>query len=332
VLAWDLSHNCLGTGSLLRHDGHEFSPETESRLLDSAGKRLPWVAPLIQLRGDWPAICEVLGQRTWSHKVSPCLFCTIPKNVLKSSSSLDNISLSSCSHPLYTHEDYVRDVARARIDVDIHTEADRSVIVQHLEYNKDGLGRVLTADLVRFRLSAGDRLIPSSSCPDTESFGSLRCPVRVSFLRCGKESRIVNLSPLFDIPGFSISRYAIDLMHGWHLGPLQSLVGEIFWLMIRTNVWTHTTRWLSQPLRDKISIVSLKSELWAYYRDRRQRDPTFARSGTEVPLWAACGLFRLPPNVHVVLSSPPCRSLVRFADPTPALSNTLPVTCYVPCV
>jgi hypothetical protein len=45
-----------------------------------AGKPMPHILLVNEVRADWPAMCEVLGFRTWAHAAHPCFLCSCDKS------------------------------------------------------------------------------------------------------------------------------------------------------------------------------------------------------------------------------------------------------------
>ena len=110
ALSWDIGQGCTGVGATHRHDGKPFDPIIDADLLARAGKNLGFVTPVVQLRGDWPAICELLGFRQWAHSKHPCLMCKTSKFTMTSDAALHNVSCTTCPDGWYTREDYDAEV------------------------------------------------------------------------------------------------------------------------------------------------------------------------------------------------------------------------------
>ena len=110
ALSWDIGQGCTGVGATHRHDGKPFDPIIDADLLARAGKNLGFVTPVVQLRGDWPAICELLGFRQWARSKHPCLMCKTSKATMTSDAALHNVSCTTCPDGWYTREDYDAEV------------------------------------------------------------------------------------------------------------------------------------------------------------------------------------------------------------------------------
>ena len=86
-------------------------------------------ACVVEIRGDWPAICEMFCVRNWAHLVFPCQFCKVPKPLMN---SIVGYSLDSCPHDEFTEQDYHDEVA-AHEKVPCWTQHDFSLEVRSCE-------------------------------------------------------------------------------------------------------------------------------------------------------------------------------------------------------
>jgi len=123
ILAWDLNLAAAGKRALLRHDESKFDGEFDSFRAARESDCLGFRIAVIQVRGDWPALCEMAGYRTWSHNVCPCFLCNIPK---KSSAVTNNIGLASAPWQRFTRAQYDAEVARCSVLVTIPDVETRS--------------------------------------------------------------------------------------------------------------------------------------------------------------------------------------------------------------
>ena len=60
--------------------------------------------PLLDLKGDWPAVVSLFGMRTWSHNIHPCPLCTAKKPDLADVSS--SFTASSSRFPEFDEGAY----------------------------------------------------------------------------------------------------------------------------------------------------------------------------------------------------------------------------------
>ena len=89
-------------------------------------------------------------------------------------------------------------------------------------------------------------------------------------------------APLLSVPGVSLDILAIDLLHTWHLGGLGHFVGFAMWCLIRSGIWSRHIPGLLAADQYKISIIHLKTLMWAYYKRRRTTDARFKTTGSQV--------------------------------------------------
>lgn len=130
-------------------------------------------------------------------------------------------------------------------------------------------------------LLAGDRLEASSCLPDVGLFERRSLPFVATFWRGGPAARLRHATPLLNIRGFCLERYAVDLLHSWHLGCLQYVLGEAFWAVINSGALCPALPWLTAADRENTSMRELRAQLATYYAERRRRDPDFARRGSQ---------------------------------------------------
>jgi hypothetical protein len=116
---------------------------------------------------------------------------------------------------------------------------------------------------------------------DVAQFDTNQLPFKCTFMSYSKMSRLTQVSPLFQIPGFSADIIAVDLLHSWHLGGIAEYVGFVFWFIIHSGIFV---RHMTTAALDgyKISLIRLKADLWAYYAERSATDPHFKTAGLKV--------------------------------------------------
>ena len=199
---------------------------------------------------------------------------------MRSLSSITDVSIHGGPCELYETEDYKAEVRAHRIEVTIDTVATRSKVYQVLRYMKKNLGRSLLTDISELGLQANDRLLPSVQLPDISRFETTPVPFLAVFWRGNSEARVIHPSPLLEILGLGIEHYAVDILHAWHLGGIQVFVGHVFWFMLKSKIWGSALSFLSTADDMRIALLRLKSELFSYYKDRRDSDPQWAKSGS----------------------------------------------------
>ena len=75
---------------------------------------------------------------------------------------------------------------------------------------------------------------------------------------------------------------AIDLLHSWHLGPLQRFIAFCLVFILKSKVWATDVPHLSAGEHKQLGMLRLRAELWIYYRMVKRQDPSWADSYSEV--------------------------------------------------
>jgi hypothetical protein len=83
---------------------------TDDRLAMS-GQPLHIVTPLLEFRGDWPAVVELLAMRSWKHKFHPCPCCTAAGDELY---DFTNLSLENSGWEAWTQSDHELEILRCK--------------------------------------------------------------------------------------------------------------------------------------------------------------------------------------------------------------------------
>ena len=159
-------------------------------------------------------------------------------------------------------------------------------ILRHLEYKKAARGRALVCNLPQLSLRKGDRLEPSAALPDVAQFENTPVPFDCTFWVAPEDARLTHGCPLFQVPGVSWSTWAIDIMHSWHLGPLQQLISLTFHFCIGSGLFAPRTVHLDAADRNQMSLLVIKSELFVFYQQLRESDADWKRKGTEAGVGA----------------------------------------------
>ena len=98
------------------------------------------------------------------------------------------------------------------------------------------------------------------------------------------------MCPLFRLPGVSLDTWAIDVMHTWHLGPIQQLVSLSLHFCLESGLWAPMSSGIDAADKKEISLMGIKTELFAFYKELREGDSEWRRKGTEVS-WLTSELF-----------------------------------------
>jgi hypothetical protein len=211
------------------------------------GQTFGFVAPVIQIRGDWPALCEWFACRTWSHTEHPCMFCIIPKKDLATSSYCSGVSIDCSPYDACDAGSHIAEVRAHSIEVLIATPDVQKVVFAQLRYgsHRSNKGRFLACDIPSLNLKAGDRLEPSVGLRNIAELESKTCPFTCLFWRGRSTDRITHASPLMDIEGVSLELYGVDMLHTWALGCVQVYVAFALWHFVRCRVLGSGVAWMN---------------------------------------------------------------------------------------
>ena len=94
----------------MKHNVTNFDEIADAGRKACAGTSLQVVLAVLQLRGDWPAMSQMLGVRIWSHKHHPCLCCRANSGDLKNLPT--NVSLESDGWGTWSDQDHAMEIQR----------------------------------------------------------------------------------------------------------------------------------------------------------------------------------------------------------------------------
>ena len=86
-------------------------------------------------------------------------------------------------------------------------------------------------------LEKGDRLEPTAAMPNVSLLDKLSTfPFTVRFWRRYPDAVCYRRNPLMEPRlGLGLEQFAIDVMHCFFLGIVQSYIGEVFWSIVNAN-------------------------------------------------------------------------------------------------
>ena len=90
---------------------------------------------------------------------------------------------------------------------------------------------------------------------------------------------MVHDCPLTTLSGVGLDMWSLDLMHAWHLGPMQQFVSLAMNHCLDSGLWAPDTA-LDVVDRKRISLLSIKTELFSWYKSQRL-DPDWRGKGSE---------------------------------------------------
>ena len=165
--------------------------------------------------------------------------------------------------------------------VHIETDDQLRTIVRNLEYNHKRRGRILTTNLPRLGLCRGWRLEATSSLPDVGKLEAAEPPLDILFWTADTDARLVHTNPLFRLEGVSLSTWSIDVMHAWHLGPMQQHISLTVHACIDSGVFAPRTVHMDAAGVREVSLLAIKAELFQFYKELRSSDPEWKNKGSE---------------------------------------------------
>ena len=285
-----MNHAAKNENPKRTHEGREF--HEDSVWHRNKDEPLGVHLALINLQGDWPAMAEFLCCRIWAHLRAPCMCCDIPKHAIKDVDALSSVTLDEFPWALFDDAAWNSEVQKCSLTF-IVTDCDaQHQITQNLGYKESRLGRTLLCDLPALGLHAGYRLDPCESLRDVAAFEEQAPPFEVLWWTGGDEDRLTHITPLASIIGFSWAMYGVDILHCWLLGPMQSFVAFCLWHALRCKIFGTNLSWLSLDEENRLGLLQIKNELWAYYRNRRKTDEDWAKRGPRY-FWEIMNLIKL---------------------------------------
>ena len=156
-------------------------------------------------------------------------------------------------------------------------------IARNMEYNRDARGRQLVRDvhLPQLRLRKGWWLEPSRSLPDVAQFEFQAVPFEATFWTAPRNAPLTHGCPLFLLEGVGHNNWCIDLMHAWHLGPLQQLVSLVIHACINSDIFSPRTANMAASDIREVALMAIKAELFQFYKILRAEDPDWKQKGSE---------------------------------------------------
>ncbi len=154
-------------------------------------------------------------------------------------------------------------------------------MVVALRFRQDAYGRALVFDVPSLALQKGDRLEPSTELPDTHRLEHAVLPIRTTWWRFSRRSRVLHYSPILQIEGAGVRMYRVDLLHSWHLGPCGVYVSGVLRFVLAVNDFAPSPKYILAEDARSVALLRLKGELWDYYRSKRATDPDWRKRGSE---------------------------------------------------
>jgi len=232
-----------------------------------AGEPLGFLVAVLFVKGDWMEVACSLGFPSWMHLLMPCPMCWSPLSAI---GLLQGLSALTLPWRKKTWLDYTAACNACEIVVDPLPQPLWRKMRASLAYDKRSgtsasHGRALEIDLPEVGLCKGDRLEPSTHCPDVGAGFDAACPQSVTFWRPRAETLTHHRNPLFDeATGITPDRViVVDWLHTGPLGVLKYFLAWLVWEFIKLNVWCAPAGPLE--VRKEVSALRLRRELFAWY-------------------------------------------------------------------
>lgn len=162
--------------------------------------------------------------------------------------------------------------------VRIPNKAVQSKVFTLLQYS----GRALTNRVPELGLAKGNRLMPCPDMQDVANFEYKSAPFEAVFWVGGIHDRLLHDNPLLLVEGLGLGTFSVDLMHTWHLGPMQQLVSLSLHCCLGAEILNPYTLSLSAEDRKKVGLMAIKADLFQWYKEQH-KDPEWVAKGTEDP-------------------------------------------------
>lgn len=175
----------------------------------------------------------------------------------------------------------------------ISTVLQQKAVFRLLVYKEKRRGRVLAKAFPELGLCQWARLVPSPEMLDVELFEFMAIPFQCSWWVGPLEARVTHDCPLMDLKGVGLEMWSLDLMHGWHLGPLQLLVSLILNFCLDSGLWAPQNGLDAADSR-KISLLAIKAELFQFYKLKRADPDWVAKGSEETSPKLSCKLWSCP--------------------------------------
>ena len=128
---------------------------------------------VVEIRGDLPALAQLMGFRSWAHDSAPCPFCDADGE------NMFNFARCSTTTPTwheYTHEEIEDEIEKHVIKRTIATAHQRHKLVKSLFFDtrrRGFAGRACKYDVPSLNLLRGDRLDPQYGLLDVHTVSPL---------------------------------------------------------------------------------------------------------------------------------------------------------------
>ena len=204
----------------------------------------------------------------------PCYFCAADESRLY---QCCGCSFSKMPWKLNTWDDYRTSCEDCEIYVTVSSREEYFRIKKIIRQDKresGNKGPCLTMDINvdGQELKVGDRLEPHPGMPDIFMIWDIKkFPCTLLFWRVSNEVMTRHRNPLFR----SCDPYrviTIDVLHGLHLGPMQSIVKNVLHVVLASGIWGGSYDTLEEQYA--VSVDRLRSSIFHWYKNQAPNNVT----------------------------------------------------------
>jgi len=271
-----------------RPDSKTWLPGSDDLRKKLAGTVCECWGAVIQIRGDMPEISTSMGLKGHRSHTRPCndCNCKFVEGDGAVGSDVSPFEWSACSldHLPWAEtptEDWEAEIRRCDIHITIMNKAELTKIVEHLFFDKRLAGVMykgyaldsnVTLDDTRYLLK-GDRLETSDDLLDTHAIRYLKhFPVKLRFWRTTLEANLNRVGLLFYIIGVTHKTISKCSLHILLMGVISRFVAFVLWFIINSNAFDIPSARKDELLH--LGMNRIRSELWAFYKVDRKKNPT----------------------------------------------------------
>jgi hypothetical protein len=267
MIRWSFQAFAQGVFPTTNWSGQHLSEDDGTRFLQ-AGKAMPCIGALTEIRGDWMEFVSTFGLASWSTEKYPCFVCHCD---LKSMHKYDGFEVDALPWAKVSEQDYDDACKVCETHVAV-SKVQHAAIAPLLDYDKrkDGaLGRSLLADYGPLGLEKKDRLEPCRGLLNVENYELIDTfPYNLTWWRRGNETRVRRRNPLLSgVAGVGLHTFRLDLLHCLYLGVAQDFGAYALWALINAGVYVQNK---TQEETARLSVMLIRQELWAWYAQQQK--------------------------------------------------------------
>ena len=247
-----------------RHDNAPLDPART----ECADECIGFIAPTIWTKADWVELSTTMGFPTWASNDDPCICCFTRKANMHDYSTWNILEIP---WEPKTSADLQKAAKACEMEIVVE-RSNYALLKSSLEYDKrdDGArGLGVRSAVPQMNLEIGDRVEQCVDMRDVDEIFRLRnFPCTIKFWRRKNETSVRRVNPLFDDPGgyeigLTTDTFALDILHGFHFGPVACFVYVVMMEHLEQDAWKTLMKTDVEKL--ELGVLSMKAELWEYY-------------------------------------------------------------------